>query len=192
MTINYGVTKYSAWKYFLSEIDVDTLSTYELRLLERDFNKFFNYLRLDHEDYLFVNKSTELVDIDKIEIQQNTLSLEYYKQEAHIIDLKHKNNRITMTINKLTNNKDVKKQKTSNRANIIHISDAIYSSFIIKSNGVYCIHDEFLVDIYNISEVLDYSNLVIKNYLKNILVDGKSRKYNNTLYSDVYSIFILL
>lgn len=173
MTINYGVSQFTAWRSFKESLNL-VISTANDNTLFEDFKLFYKYLLYDLEQTMYSQKSDSLLGIDEVIINNNKIYLEYYKTTPKVLDIKAPNNRLTVTMQELTTTKDFEKQKKSNRANLMHVSDAVFAELIINKKVIYCVHDEFLTDIYNTCNIIDYANEVFNKYLIDAKLNNKN------------------
>lgn len=192
MTINYGVTLRTAMKQFIEVVLQTKNKKPNLKKLETDFIYFYNYLKSDYEKSIFEKESSSLQVVNTVTVYKNKLSLEYFTLEPKILDIKTLNNRFTITLNKSTTIKNEKKQVRASRANLIHVSDAVFAALVIHKAWIYCIHDEFLTDIYSVSTIIDTANEVFTFYLNDVLVNGQHTDLKTNGVGDIFSIFIIL
>lgn len=200
MTYHYSASYYTSLNYFLQACknkknNFKIFSKEVENELKKDFIKFFDYLRKQHETKLLYEvesvKLTENIK-DLVFQDQSVVSLLYYKTKNTRFEVKlaSENLRTSFTSQKIQEN-IVDKTKTSRayRANTVHACDANYARKVLDYLPILVVHDSFAPSIQQISLAIDKLNEI---YKERILVVDLLKTENAYLINKSFSIFIVL
>lgn len=188
MTHSYGAGLKTCWKKFEIKC-INYLSKEELVQCKVLFTEFYKYI--EHNTSLTAESSIELVSQILNNLKQNGLNLDVIdgKNWLHYMETKSIQEQKMIDGKRYTHQKqvllktfDVKKIKTSARANFTHALDsALVRWFISKNDQMYTIHDCFLFSYENCSYVISVINEGMNiNYHENII---PIKKNNNEIFS---------
>lgn len=181
MTYQYGASKKTCEMYFLKEIGEIDKETKEI--VKKYFKDYYNFISNDSG---ILNKKSSII-IDKLkEINYEITTLDDAK-----IDLKYNKTtkkQIKITINKkrytkqeliLENEIDIRKIKTSSRANYIHALDSAVVRDVISIKPILCIHDCFLIDYMSINFLISIVNDAMNKEFHDLKIYEKTKTYSS-------------
>jgi DNA-directed RNA polymerase len=114
------------------------------------------------------------------------IDLKYYKSTKKQIKYQIDGIRYTKNHTVLTNEIDIKKIKTSIRANYVHIHDASVVQYILKIKPILTIHDCFMIDYLSITYLISLINEAMR-------VQYHDLKLNENFKNEkIFSIFIVI
>lgn len=189
MTHNYGVTQETAYKYFIEQLPLDLFSAEQKNEINTFFKKFFK--SLTEGNIIFLHSPQTIISFFKdnpivVYNDKSTTDLNYFKGKTTQINFYLNGNRNTKKEESLTNKIDLKKFKTSIRANYVQSIDAALVRWYLESESEITIHDCFMIDIFNIT----FAVSKINEGMRIVFHDLNLEKVINT--DNFFSIFIII
>ena len=191
MTILYGAGYLTCWKYFIEKINTSTLNNEDILSLKKTFKNYYNFInnnlgllgQSSKKIITELQKENFIVKTDQI---MSKIDLKYYKSTKKQIKYQIDGIRYTKNHTVLTNEIDIKKIKTSIRANYVHIHDASVVQYILKIKPILTIHDCFMIDYLSITYLISLINEAMR-------VQYHDLKLNENFKNEkIFSIFIVI
>lgn len=198
MTVPYGVSSDSAFKYYFDEVQNIGASEDIKKKLLSNFHKIYNILndQIIETNYLYVkNKASfikETADLDFFTLDDIKLYNEYYLTKKYTIEFRVGGVRKSITLQEADPKKiDKKKTDLAKFVNLIHMLDAYYLRKITQKMGllgidILTIHDAFALPYYEVGVLLLYANDVFS------VTGGSNLQVNINLKTNINSNSILI
>jgi hypothetical protein len=189
MTVQYGSSFRTCFAHFKSEINTDNEISKSKELVEW-FKNYYAHISKDvgllkKDPKKIIEKLKELNY--KIELDDKSkINLVYKKIEKKQIKVTYKNKRYTKNEIILTDGLNIKKIRTSIRANYIHTHDSAIIRYIISIIPIPTIHDCFLIDYMSTSFLISAVNEAMQKSHHNLNLN------DNFNTNEIFSIFILI
>lgn len=182
MTIPYSAGFDLCWKNYIDKIIENKLDIIINQNLKKMYKDFYKFIKTDMQNIYLYLKNTHLLvqkineDFEELrkyilESETGEANISYYKMKKSSIDKKYKinnqNRRITKLILVPTKALDIEAFNVASGANTAHFLDAdeIRSIEIELGYSIITIHDSYLIDIFNCTNLIDTK---IKHYQKHL------------------------
>lgn len=193
MTENYGAKEKSCLNYFINNFDINKYNDLKKTEIIKIFKIFYNYIHISNhilkessESIIFFFKKNNFKEMVIILNDESTIDYKYYKHKIKQFEWTYNNKRYTKQEKILTNKIYDQKALRAVKANYIQSMDASLIRWYLESNEGMTIHDCFMIDYLNISE------LVLKINIGMRIVYHKINKNTNIATEHIYSPYIIL
>jgi hypothetical protein len=197
MTDNYGAGFGTCWQYYLEKLDPNWKQTGKIENVKILFEKFYNYL---HESNDILEKSTDFIidyfiqskskfNPDRLVMgfkDSSSVDFSYFISKSKQIETYVNNKRFTKQERFITSKYDMRKLKTSIRANFIQSLDAALARWLIRNGISLAIHDCFMIDYINQSFLISKANEGMRLILHESFID------TNFNTDEIYSPFLII
>lgn len=168
MVNNYNCGKSTTHDYLIDDLIQNNCykNGYDYTIFVNDFHDFLNKELFNLMFYK--NKDILLNELNfKTTIGPETISFMYNNLVEYKEELKIDKIRWFISSNKVSDDQCLWSTKISFPANLIQSKDAELASFLASILNIFFVHDNFCISIYDIHDLMDYTNLYFNDKLKN-------------------------
>lgn len=199
MIVPYSAGWELCWNNYVLAIKENSLDIKIDKNLKKIFKEFYRFIKEDFQSFLYIKSSDNLVEemVENFEALRTYVlksdtgiaDISYYKlieksieKKYFIKDIKEKMERITKLIKEISDAIDIESFNVASGANYAHFNDAdeLRQIEILLDYCIITIHDSFLIDFKNCSNLID---IKISIYQKEIDKFEKNFEIKNIFIS---------